>query len=428
MKIFLTIWSILFVNGLIAQTIAAKEDIEEYNFFYSDSAFGQFVYGDYEPKDMLNLKDGSLIVGTQFSIFFPSQNETPAKYDSVYFVRYKAMSQKTHVSSGSVFKLNSRFEKEWETVFKEQRIERVLKTKDERLLVVGEEVSMKFVWVAELDQAGKILWEKHYKYKNQVTISDAIIDENDAVYLFLESSHIIPIQYKKKRAFEKGRLHFFRDSEINSHLAILKITSTGKKIWLKPIDTKRKKGKYSYQLVSGNRGVFASYISNSFKKNQLIEEEKIVHLSEKGKITSEINFETQDLLFYENGLVTITSYSKGDLVLYRSGNTIDSTSIKSARQDIRIEKAVRNKANYLIWGSNHDNNRDYLLIPLHSDLKFGDYWTYPRDEYNETRGAVVLENGQVLVIGKCYKENKDESNKLVTYINLIKVKKGVEIE
>ena len=38
MKILLTILLILFGNWLIAQTIAAKEDIEEYNFFYSDSA------------------------------------------------------------------------------------------------------------------------------------------------------------------------------------------------------------------------------------------------------------------------------------------------------------------------------------------------------------------------------------------------------
>lgn len=322
--------------------------------------------------------------------------------------------------------MNPRFEKEWETVFKEQRVEHILKTTDERLLVVGEDVSMKFVWVAELDKAGTILWEKHYKYKNQITVADAMIDENNAVYLFLESSRRIPIQFKKKRGFDKGGFRFFKDSEINTHLAVLKIAPTGKKIWFKPIDTNKKNGKYGYQLVSGKTGVFASYIFSGFKKNQLIEGEKIVQLSEKGKVVSEMDIDTQDLLFYENGLVTITSYSKGDLVLYKAGEKIDSTQIKSADQDVRIEKVINHQTNHLILGSNHDNNRDYLLIKLNSDLKFDGYWTYPRDEYNEIRGAVVSNDDQILIIGKCYKEKNEESNRLVTYINLIKVKKGLK--
>ncbi len=407
---------------MTAQKVATKTDVEEYNFFYSDTANGEFTFGDYEPKDIIQLNDGSYLIGTELSISFPSQHKTTENYDSIYFVKSRIFQEKSHTSSGTVFKLNSNFEKEWETVFKEQRVEKIFKTSDDRILIAGEDVSMKFVWLAELDKKGNILWGKHFEYKNKVTIADARIDENNDIYLLLESSHIIPIQVRKY--YGQRRIHLFKDSEINSHLALLKVSFDGKKKWLKPIDKRRKYNKFGYNLVASQKTIFASYTYSGFEKDSLIEGENVAEISKSGKAVLTREIPKQDILFFDNGLVTITSYSKGELILYKSGKLIDSTTIVSVDKDVRIEKAINKSNGYLILGSNYANNMDYLLINVSSDLKFSDYWTYQRDEFNEIRGAVALENGEIIIIGKCYREMKETSNKLTTYINLIRIKNG----
>ena len=207
MKIPLTI-TLFFVSQILtAQTVASKANVEEYNFFYSDTANGEFAFGDYEPKDIIQLNDGSYLIGTELSISFPSQYKSPENYDSTYLAKSKVFREKSHISSGTVFKLNSNFEKEWETIFKEQRIVKILKTSDDRILIVGEDVSMKFVWLAEIEKNGNIKWEKHFNYKHQVTIADAIIDHEDEIYLLLEASRIIPIQIRKY--YGKRRIYLF---------------------------------------------------------------------------------------------------------------------------------------------------------------------------------------------------------------------------
>jgi hypothetical protein len=57
-------------------------------------------------------------------------------------------------------------------------------------------------------------------------------------------------------------------------------------------------------------------------------------------------------------------------------------------------------------------------------LKFSNYWTYPREEYNEIRGAVTLNNGDIIIVGKCYREMKGTSNEFTTYINVLRIKNG----
>lgn len=408
---------------MTAQTVANKTDVEEFNFFYSDTANGEFAFGDYEPKDIIQQNDGSYLIGTELSISFPSQYESPENYDSTYFVRSKVFQEKSHISSGSIFKLNSNFEKEWETIFKGQRVVKILKTSDNRTLIAGEDVSMEFVWVAEIEKNGNIKWERHYNYKNQVTIADALIDHNDEIYLLLESSHIIPFQIRKY--YGKRRVHLFKDSEINSHLALLKVSPEGKKKWLKPIDKRKKYDKFGYNLIANQDVLFASYTYSGFEKDRLHEGKKVIEISKSRNIISKKELQKQEILLFNNGLVSITSSSEGELLLYKAKELIDSINIESADKDVRIEKVLNKPNGFLILGSNHDNNRDYLLINLSSSLEFKGYWTYPRDEYNEIRGAVVLENEETIIVGKCYRREKVGSEKrLTTYINLIKIKNG----
>jgi hypothetical protein len=422
MKTILSISLLLISQILTAQIIASKSDVEEFNFFYSDSANGEFAYGDYEPKDIIRLNDGSFLIGTELSISFPSHYKTTSNYDSTYFAKSKIFREKSHSSSGTVFKLSSNFEKEWETFFNGQRIKRIFKTTDNKILIAGEDVSMKFVWLAELDINGNILWEKHFKYKNSVTIADAKIDENNDILLTLESSHIIPFQVQKY--YGKRRIHLFKDSEINSHLALLKVSSKGKRKWLKPIDKTRKYNKFGFNLVVGQESYFASFIYSGFERDSLIEGKRVIEISKTGKTILTREIPKQEILLFCNGLVTITSHSNGKLFLYKSGEIIDSIYIESAYKDVRIEKSIHMPNGYLIFGSNYDKNMDYLLVNLSSNLKFLNYWTFPREEYNEIRGAITLDNGDIIIVGKCYREMKGTSNELTTYINLIKIKNG----
>lgn len=420
----LLITSIFLISQILtAQKVVSKTDVEEHNFFYSDTANDEFTFGDYEPRDIIQLKDGSYLIGTELSISFPSQFKTTENFDSIYFAKSKIFQEKYHISSGSVFKLNSSFEKEWETIFKGQRIKKIFKTTNERILIVGEAVSMEFVWLAELNKNGKLLWEKHFEYKNKVTIADAMLYNNNEIYLILESSHIIPVQIRKY--YGKRRIHFFKDSEINSHLAILKVTTNGTKKWLKPIDKRRKYDKYGYNLITNQKSIFVSYTYSGFEKDSHIEGKKVVEISKSGKKILTTEIPGQEILLFDNGLVTITSSSKGELILYKSGESTDSTKIESADKDVRIEKVINKSNGYIILGSNYDNNMDYLLINLSLDLKFSGYWTYPREEYNEIRGAVTLDNGDLVIIGKCYQKKPGTSNELITYINLIKIKSGI---
>lgn len=419
MKILLTISIFLFSQILTGQTVASKANVEEFNFFYSDTANGEFAFGDYEPKDIVQLNDGCYLIGTELSISFPSHNKSLENYDSTYFAKNKVFQEKSHTSSGTVFKLNSTFEKQWETIFKGQRIEKILKTSDNRILIVGEDVSMKFVWLAEIENNGNIKWERHFDYKNQVTIADAIIDQNDEIYLLMEASHIIPIQIRKY--YGKKRIHLFKDSEINSHLALLKVSSEGKKKWLKPIDKRKNYEKYGYNLVINQESIFNSYTYSGFEKDSLIEGKEVVEISKSGKETSTQEIDGQKTLFFNNGLVTITSESKGEILLYQSGKVIDSINLERPNSDIWLEKITTTTDGYLIIGTNRDEG-GYFLLDISLRLKFDGFWNYPKQEFQEVKGAVVLENGEKVIVGKCSRREEGNSNELRTYINLIKIK------
>jgi hypothetical protein len=420
MKSILSISLMLFGQMVWAQHMVDKNNIEAYHFYYSDTANGEGVLGNYEPKDIVKLEDGSLLIGTELSISFPSQYQSQANYDSAYFARNNLFSQRSHISSGTVFKLNTHFEKEWEIIFKEQRIEKIIKTSDGRILIAGEHVSMKYVWLAEINANGKLLWERFYSYKNQVTIGDVLIDEKNDVYVLLEASHLVPVQMRKY--YGKRKFNFFKDSEKHTHLAVLKVTLEGKKNGFKTIDTRKKYNKHGSRLIAVQQSVYASYTCQGFENDSLIDDKYVVQLSQSGKKVSLTSIPEQEIVASKTGIFTITSFSKGAIFLSQSGKITDSLFIKNEGQDIRIEKVITTSNGYLVLGSN--NNRGYLLIKVNENLQFNGYWAYPRDEFNEIRGAVVLDNGEIIIVGKCYLETTGVSKTLTSYINLVKIKKG----
>ncbi len=411
--------TLLFCISINAQLIIDKSDLEEFSFFYSDSANGEFSFGDYKPKDLKSLDDGSILVAAELSINFPSAYKTPQTYDSTYFANSKVYSEKTHISSGTIFKLNSSIEKEWEVIFKGKRIEKILKTTDEKILIVGEDVSMDFVWLAELNENGIIAWEKQYSYKNEMKIADVIIDENNDVYLLIEASHKIPIKIEK--SYGKRWIKYFKNSELNSHLALMKINSKGNKEWTEVIDKRKKYDKYGYKLISDESSIYLSFAYEGFEKDSLIKGKKISQFSKSGKKISSENIDNEEIILFNNGLITITPSIKAQAKLYNNGTLIDSLEFEHSDRGISIDKLIKSQNQYFILASKSNRMRGSILINLTSDLKFNQYSIIPIDDFQRSIGAITFNNGQVIILAECSREMEQISNKSVRYIKLIKL-------
>ena len=426
MRYILIVILIFSIGTVNSQSLYENFELEESNFFYQDSANGEDALGDYEPTDLIELNDGSLLVSTEFSISFPSQYKTPEKYDSIYFERSKVYQEKSHVSSGSVFKLNKELKKEWEIVFKERRVNSIHYSHDNRILIVGEEVQMKHFWISEINAKGEILWTKFYKHRNQVSIANTFLDKNNELYILIEAEKMIPIRIRSY--YGRKRIEFFKNTDMVPDIALMKISIDGKKRWTKTIDNRRKTGKFGYELIVSDSLIFVTSSFEGFKKRkgeyEKFEGKQLSILNKKGRLINQNDISGRDILFFQNELYSITSYTGDTLVIYKGNDKYDSIRISSADRDVRIESIINGENGKLILASNHDNNRDYLLIRLSNSFKFDDYWTYPRAEYNEIRGAVELKDGSIILVGKCYKRMEGTSNELTTYINLVKLKNG----
>ncbi len=109
MKINLLI--IFFPFILVAQSSNYKT-IEKHHIYYKDSIESNITYGKYEPTDLIGLDDDSLIISSFFSINFPDQYSMPSDYNKEYLSKQNEMYSKSHISSGSIIKLNKEFKKE----------------------------------------------------------------------------------------------------------------------------------------------------------------------------------------------------------------------------------------------------------------------------------------------------------------------------
>lgn len=425
MRLLLTVISI-FISGLLtSQSLYENFELEETNFFYKDSANGEFAFGQYEPTDLIKLNDGSLLISTKFSISFPSLHDTNKTYDSTYFAKRDIYDKKNHISSGSVFKLNTNLKKDWEIFFHEKRVVKLFHSNDDRIFVIGETTDMKDFWISEINTTGEILWTESYNYKRQVTIEAASISNNNEIYLLLRGYRMFPI-YLRKNPHRKPKFYIMDNPAPN--IALMKISIDGKKQWTKAIDNRNKTEKYGHELVISDSLVFVTWSFQILKKNngkgERTEGKQLALLNNKGKIIEQEEKNNQDIIFFKKELYSITSWSSDTLFSYNGKEKIDSILIDSPDKDIRIGGIIQTKNGHLILSSNHDNNRDYLLISLDDNFKFGEYWTYPRKEYNEIRGAIELDDGSIILIGKCYKVNEVNSRSIISYINIVKLKNG----
>lgn len=393
-------------------------EIEEYNFFYKDSVDDIVSFGDYAPTGFVCLNSGSIIVSTNFSFEFPKQSQ---KSDTLSIKELQQfhelenkMYEKSHISSGSLFKLNSTFQKEWEIIFKNKRVEVIKKLPNQTLIIAGERLDMRKFWMAQIDTTGKIIWQKEYKFKYSSKIADMVIDSLGNSYILLNASKKLHVNLKKY--FDKKRLHFYTLAEEND-IYMMKVNSKGYVIWTKCIDSRKKILKFGKQLYI-NQNIFISTLYDGFIKTKegwsKLKGETIYELNSKGKIIKK-TLNNRSFLYHHQNQCYSCILEHDMLIL----NTF--------KADIIIQTDTINfTKNSLSWINSFFTTKDYIylldhyggIIMLDKNNKF--------IRHIETSGILVdglqLPDQSILVLEKCSIKKQDINYDSIIYTKLTKIK------
>lgn len=404
---------------------------QEFSFFYKDSIDNKVSFGDYEPTGFVSLDDGSLIVSTQFSIDFPGQYQMPDSFTKekfkVYYEQQKMFDNKSHISSGSVFKLNSNFEKKWEIFFKDKRVMKIGKLPDQSVIVAGDRVDMKKFWMAHIDTTGKIVWQKEYKLKSKSGIANMVMDSLGNSFLQVETERVIPISTTKY--YGKRRIRFFKQTEMEGNIYLLKVSSKGSILWTRSLDKTKKFQKFGQQLfIQDNIYASSSYEGfikqkNDWKKKQ---GKTFFEINLQGKILRTTEIKNRFQYHFESNRFSVTA-DEDKLTFY----TVTSTETKPT-DTITFANPVKSiwiygfltANNFIYLLGSKDHNLGCIVVQLDKDNNYIGHWNDNSSESTSLVDAIVKPDGAIIVLSKCFKRAKDTNNELTTYINLTVIKKN----
>lgn len=404
---------------------------QEFSFFYKDSIDNKVSFGDYEPTGFVSLDDGSLIVSTQFSIDFPGQYQMPDSFTKekfkVYYEQQKMFDNKSHISSGSVFKLNSNFEKKWEIFFKDKRVMKIGKLPDQSVIVAGDRVDMKKFWMAHIDTTGKIIWQKEYKLKSKSVIANMVMDSLGNSFLQVETERVIPISTTKY--YGKRRIRFFKQTEMEGNIYLLKVSSKGSILWTRSLDKTKKFQKFGQQLfIQDNIYASSSYEGfikqkNDWKKKQ---GKTFFEINLQGKILRTTEIKNRFQYHFESNRFSVTA-DEDKLTFY----TVTSTETKPT-DTITFANPVKSiwiygfltANNFIYLLGSKDHNHGCIVVQLDKDNNYIGHWNDNSSESTSLVDAIVKPDGAIIVLSKCFKRAKDTNNELTTYINLTVMKKN----
>ncbi len=431
-KLTTFLFSVLTLTTCFGQTnLGDSMMTQEFNFFYKDSIDNKVSFGDYEPTGFVSLDDGSLIVSTQFSFDFPGHYQMPDSFTKenfkVYFEQQKTYEGKSHISSGSIFKLNSDFEKKWEVFFKDKRVMKIGKLPDQSVVVAGDRVDMEKFWMAQIDTAGKIIWQKEYKLKSNSSISNMVVDSLANTFLLIETERIIPISMTKY--YGKRRIRFFQQTEMEGNIYLLKISSNGHLIWTKSLDKTKRFQKFGQQLfIQGNIYASASYEGFIKQNNDWVKKqgETSFEINQQGKIIKTTEIKNHFLYHNSNNWFSVTA-TEDTLIFYSSilSSPIptDTFTFVNPVKSIWIYGFLPTN-NFIYLLGSKDHNLGCIVVQLDKDNHYIGHWNDNRNETTELVDAIVKSDGTIIVISKCFKRAKDTNNELTTYINLSVIKKN----
>lgn len=390
--------------------------VQEKNFLFKDSINGQITYGDYEPTGIISMKDGSLIVSTKFHITFPGQYTTPITFNAEYFEREKIFSQKSHVCSGSVFKLDCNYQKQWEIIFKERRVVGIKKLSDENILIVGERTDMKQFWIAKISPDGKVLFEKSYKFKRKPSVENMEIDSLDNIHVLLSAERLYPIRIRKH--YGRIRLELFKESEMENDLYLLKISPNGKIKWQTTIDNRKNISTYGYDLVIRN-GIYISTRFSGFvktPKGKIKSEGRMLYeICTNGKIETKYPIENKRIFSIRNQLLLATTARNDSLVISQKAangyNPIETIIFNNDIEQFWTEKALSSDSNNYFFGTHH-HNLGCLMVKLDKQNKFLGYWKDSLENISSFVDATIKPDNSVVIVARHYSIlNSTDSNK-----------------
>jgi len=402
--------------------------VKETNFFYKDSIDNEITYGSYEPTGIISLNDGSLVISTKFSIYFPDQYKTPEVYTQEYRDRQKIYREKSHISSGSVFLLNKDREKQWEIFFKDKPVESIKLLSNGTILVAGQDVGMDFFWIAKISKEGKKIIEKQFKFKRKPNIENVEIDSLDNIYILLSTERLKIIDNTKY--YGRRKIRFFQETDSENNIYLLKISPKNKTLWATTIDTRPKYWKFGRDLQVYNSDNYVSSFFEGFKKvkNQNIKEKGVMLslVGKSGKIKQTYPFDNKKIFVSENQLLFTTSAHNDTLILYK-GNFDSLFPFKTIVFDDIKQFWINNfredeKYNYLF--STHHHNLGCLLILLDKENQYIGHWKDSLDNISSLVDGVIGKNNSVLILARHYSNPSDNSTDKKEYsIKLIEIKK-----
>lgn len=419
MRTFIAILISLFCQPLISQEIEnGNYQIDKIELLYSDSANGEFAYGQYEPTSLIKLTD-KYFISSKLSISFPSQYKSADKYDSAYFAQSRIYQERSHISSGSLICLDSNLNKQWEQIFKEQRIIKLLKVSDNFFYAIGERTDMKKFWVAKFDRIGNTIWKNEFRIKSRVTIEDAALDKESNLYILLDSKKIPPIKIAK--SYGKIKLRFFDDGYSDNGIYCMKINPNGKKLWVKDIDSKNKTNYYAKNILVSNDSIYLNYsYSHSYKHKGEWKQDKVnkhVTLSLNTKKGTTYIGEKNTYLFVDS-LITSADQRNDTIEIYHNHKIDSKVILPSSDYNPWILKGVKTGDNYFILGTLKNNLGSSILI-LDKDYKVVDFWINSKDLSCSASDFIVLDNDTILLLIEKWESGKPTGKR---YIELKKIK------
>lgn len=411
--------------GIYAQVPFLDDlDIKITSFSYKDSIDGKTTFGDYEPTSMIATNDGCLVISTTFSLFFPDQYKNSGNYTPEYFQKQKIFREKAHISSGSIFKLNNNKEKLWEVFFKDRRVTNIKLLSDNTILAVGEDVSMEFFWIAKLNPNGEILFEKKYTFKQNPGVQNITTDCNDNIYVLLSTERLKWVQTSK--IYGRRKISFFKETEDEGDLYLIKILPNGKMKWKKPVDNRKNSSSFGYDLIVHNEEIYITSSFDGFKKmnkEYVHNEGRMLHkLNKKGKVIDSFEIENKRLLLIDNMLYFVTAEDKENMTLYRSGKefspvkTIQFENIKKFRTQNSLSS---NKYNYI--AGTHHHNPGCLLLQLDKQNNPIGYWKNDNESFPNFVEAALTANNSITILAKEYIKPTEDATKPVYRVNLIEI-------
>ncbi|OIQ67704.1 hypothetical protein GALL_507150 [mine drainage metagenome] len=365
-----------------------------------------------------------MIISNELNIEFPelwdnSKPEMPYKK----FLEYEAH---LHISSGSIFKLNSQFKKDWEIILKDKRVEQISSYDSTTFIAAGDNIRMRKMWVARINIAdGKMIWLKEFAVRHESTVSCLCVSFKKDILILSENKRLIPLDIRMK--YGRKRILFFeKASDFEYLLSLSRLSGNGELNWTKTVDFKNRYNFESYGMAADTNIHLLSWFSGFDK----VQGKYIKHEGENGYtynlkgdqlVKKSLGNNREAISIYENGWIFVNKRSDSISIekLDDKMRTISYRVIKTPQKYSRIQALSLINGAYYLYGYTDIKTANFLICKLDTTFRLLNSWVYKRTDWNDDIRLAPDAQGLLTILGKCY--TKPDGNRLYQYINLVKL-------